>query len=94
MNINLLFSAVIYLLILVVLIYIIKAIIDLKDLNVKGTYNYLKFKNKLRVLKEENKIINNKIVLVEALYETLFNRLFKINSELILIQKLFFDKRI
>jgi len=93
MELNLVFSAVVYLLIFMLSFYIIKIILDIQRINIKGKHKYLNLQKILQISKEKNRIINNKMVLVEGLYETLFNRLFKINTELILIQKLFFDKR-
>lgn len=93
MNLNLIFISTIFLIIVVLLGCIIKTILDTKHLNIEANRNYLNLLKALQVSKKENKIINNKMVLIEGLYKTLFNRLFKINTELILAQKLVFDKR-
>ncbi len=93
MELNLIFSAIVYLLILVLLVCIVKVILDIQDLSIKGKGNHLNLQKALQTSKEENKMLNNKISLIVGLYETLFNRLFIINKELILVQKLFFDKR-
>lgn len=92
MELNLIFSAIIFLMIVVLLSCIIKTVLDTKHFNVEAKNSYSNLLESLQNSKKENKIINNKIVLVEGLYKTLFNRLFKINTELILAQKLFFDK--
>lgn len=93
MELNLIFNIAIFLLILILLVCAVKTVLNTKHLNAEAKQNYLKLLKALQVSKEENRVINNKIQLVEALYKTLFNRLFKINTELILAQKLFFDKR-
>lgn len=93
MEFNLVFSVGIYLLILVLLICIIKVILDMQRLHIKGKNSYSGLQKALQISKEKNKIINSKILLVEGLCNTLFNRLIKINTELILIHKLFFNER-
>lgn len=93
MNLDLVFSVIIYLLVIVLLVFVFKVYINTKRVKNKWKENYFDLLESMNMLKEENKAVNNKIVLVEGLYKTLFNRLFKINTELILAQKLFFDKR-
>jgi len=92
MELNLIFSVVVYSLVFLLLFCIIKVILDTKRLNNKEKNNCLNLQKALQISNRESEIINNKILLVEGLYKMLFNRVFKITREIVLLQKLIFEK--
>jgi N-acetylneuraminic acid mutarotase len=87
MLLNSLFTAVIYFLISILIICIVKVYMNTFSLNKKSELEYLKLVNHFTLEKEKHKINNQKILLIEGLNKSLFNRLFKIINELILLQK-------
>ena len=92
MDFNLFFIIVIYVLISILIGFIIKVYIDTIGINKKGELEYLKLVNHFTLENEKLQISNQKIILVEDLNKSLFNRIFKIAKDLLSLQKLIFEK--
>jgi len=93
MELNLLFNIVLILLISVLLLFIIKSFIKTNVINKRGKNNLVVLDNKYRLELEKCKLNNQNILLLDDLYVSLFSRVFKITQDLILIQKIIFDKK-
>lgn len=94
MDFNYLFIWVIFIPVLVLMIYVVKTIYDTSHLKKTINNNFIVLQKK--ILHENAKLEKNreKLLLVEDLHQTLFNRLFKITRDIILLQKLIFETRI
>lgn len=93
MEFNLLFNSILILLIVVLILFIIKSFLNIIYINKVGKKNLVLLENEYKIEAAKLKINNQKILLLDRFYNTLFNRLFKITHDFILIQKLIFNKQ-
>ncbi|WP_372753563.1 hypothetical protein [Mariniflexile sp.] len=79
-------------LIVVLVFVIIKTIFQNIFLNKIANKSYAQLREKIAQEQLKLQINNERILLVEELHITIFNRVFKIARDIILVQKLIFDK--
>lgn len=91
MGFNYLFIWAIYALVFVLTLFVIKAVFQTTHLKKTANKNYLILEENL--LQENSKLegAKQKVLLIEELHKTLFNRLFKITTDVILMQKFIFE---
>lgn len=82
---------VIYLLVFILMLFIIKTIFKTLHLKYVATKNYLVLEENFQLEYKKLEYNNHKVQLLEDLHQTLFNRLFKITRDIILMQKLIFE---
>jgi flagellar biosynthesis/type III secretory pathway M-ring protein FliF/YscJ len=87
-----LFLVVIYILVFILMFFVVKTVFQ--NMILKKAMIESSFSLEEKLIKEQVKLANNKekLLLVEALHETLFDSLFKITRDIILMQKLIFEK--
>lgn len=86
------FSIVIYLILIVIIGFVVKAIFGIYDIKKTEYENFVDLLENFDAAKDKSKDIHEKLTLSESFYQSFFQRLFKINKELLLIQKLIFEK--
>tara|TARA_R110002049_G_scaffold134016_3_gene293420 strand:- start:3243 stop:3518 length:276 start_codon:yes stop_codon:yes gene_type:complete len=90
MGFNVFFSISIYIVLCILVGFSIKVYINTIILNKNFKKQYLKLKEAFKIENDKNDVIKQQLLLVDNLYESLFNRLFRITKELLLIQKEYF----
>tara|TARA_R110002050_G_scaffold273113_1_gene417042 strand:- start:32873 stop:33148 length:276 start_codon:yes stop_codon:yes gene_type:complete len=90
MGFNVFFSISIYIVLCILVGFSIKVYINTIILNKNFKKQYLKLKEVFKIENDKNDVIKQQLLLVDNLYESLFNRLFRITKELLLIQKEYF----
>lgn len=91
---NYLFVRAIYTLVLILILFVIKTVVH--GISLKKTWDENCIVLQKNLVTEQIKLDNNKekLQLVEDLHKTLFNRLFKITRDIIIMQKLIFETHI
>lgn len=92
MDVNLVFSILIYVLVFILIAFIIKVYISTLVLNKNLTEQNFRLTETLKKEEDMQDVIMQKTLLVDSFSESFFNRLFKITKELLLAQKLMFKK--
>ena len=87
------FGILIYFLLVVLLAFVVKAYLDTQLIKENKNRNYLVLQEQLLIEKEKCNVNTEKLRLADNLQNSLFTRLFKITKEIILLQKLIFDKQ-
>lgn len=87
------FSIIIYLLFIVLLAFIVKAFVDIQIIKKDGCRSYLLLQKQLEIAKNKSKVNIEKLDLIDNLNDSYFKRLFEIIKEILLLQKLIFDKQ-
>jgi len=87
MDFNLLFTIIIYLLILIFTCFIVKVYTDFITISKKAKQEYDILQGDLIVEEKKHKIYSQNIILIDNLNESLFNRIIEIAKRLIFIQK-------
>tara|TARA_R110002049_G_scaffold71370_2_gene183913 strand:- start:2197 stop:2481 length:285 start_codon:yes stop_codon:yes gene_type:complete len=93
MGIQLVFSVLIYFLIIVLSVLMIKIWYDTLFLNETVEKRCLHLKADIKEKTEKHRIYTEHLLLADELHKSIFNRLFQITKELILMQKLIYGKR-
>ncbi|GAA4893003.1 hypothetical protein GCM10023311_16820 [Flaviramulus aquimarinus] len=86
------FSILIYLLLAVLLAFIVKAYWDTQAIKENAFRNHLLLEEQLVLENNKSKMNIEKLYLSDNLQKSVFKRLFKITKDILLLQKLIFDK--
>lgn len=90
---HILFSLTVYSIVFLLLALICKVYIDVKKSSIISNERFNDLNKLIKAEDEKNQQIYQKLVLVNNLHESLFNRLFKITNDILLFQNLIFDNR-
>lgn len=86
------FSISIFFLSVVIIGFIVRAFFVSQFIKGQGNKNYSFIENQLKLEIDKKKGINEKIILTNRFNDSIIMKLIKITNELLLIQKLIFDK--
>ncbi|ALJ06085.1 hypothetical protein APS56_13505 [Pseudalgibacter alginicilyticus] len=92
MDMQFIFSGVIYLLILILSFFIARISFNILQLNNMVEKRCVSLKREIYEEAQKHQFYANQILLIEDLNESLFNRVFQITKDFILMQKLIFGK--
>ena len=87
------FSISIFFLSVVIIGFIVRVFFVSQFIKEQGNKNFSFIENQLKLEIVKNKGINEKIILANRFNNSIMLKLFKITNELLLIQKLIFDKQ-
>jgi hypothetical protein len=87
------FSILIFFLLIVIVSCIVRVVFRIQFVKQQGFKNYLILENQLKMEIDKEQKNKENIILANRFYDSIMLKLFKITNELLLIQKLIFDKQ-
>lgn len=92
METHIVFTSAIYSFVFILSFFSIKTCLAIASFGKMAQNRILNFEERIKDEKEKLGVFNDKVLLIDSLNASLFNRLFQITKDFILLQKIIFEK--